>query len=695
MNMISRKMNGKNAVLLTAWFCFTILIAFFSFHRLTFLEFITTGHDNGTYIVVAQKGECHIVDFDAPYDFISGVSFRIGTFARDNNSTWGATVLEKESEKVVCKRIFEASAIADNQWHFIDFGKNVKIDRTKQYQVKIEAKKVSVDTALAFYTENNIPCVRIHGGNIDFWWLGFSFFCSLFALIALLRSFWLKNAGFSCFDDKIFVGMMIACAVFGLMFFFKNTTSFTDEQDNINGGLLIANGRVLYRDYVTQHTPFAYYLCSVFALLGAKSVEQFRLSYYVLEGILFCLLYIRHSESIGRIKMILLPIVEIIVVNIVVPCGAMILSDSIQGLCFIALLLEFFGYCRDGKIDWIRSVIVSACVWFSFGSAFVSAYSLVFVFCAVMIMEIKAFGKNVISLKGMLVRFSRILIALLIPLVVAIVYFLINHAFVEAIKQFYVFNRRVYTIYQPYGSNLWHPIFYAIKNFGNEMSNNLNTAASNNVLPSLLKLLVLSGSLALSLKRFLLTRKIAENLIPFVVMVISASRGYYDFHGIAAWNIAVLIIVLYGSEDCLKIPRKYIPVSVLVLFLLCSPFFSAVCDGGLRKQQQISDFESMVIETTQDGEGIFLDGWCCEPNYFLAKNRLPVNKTLYMLPWYMDWYESDTISELKNKRPRYAIFNENMECWGRRNFTRGVYEALKHDYIKKSPNFWERIDVVP
>lgn len=63
--------------------------------------------------------------------------------------------------------------------------------------------------------------------------------------------------------------------------------TFTDECDNIRGGILIAKGRVLYRDYYTQHTPFGYYLCAFFAWLGAKSIQQFRLLYYLFSAILW------------------------------------------------------------------------------------------------------------------------------------------------------------------------------------------------------------------------------------------------------------------------------------------------------------------------------------------------------------------------------------------------------------------------
>ena len=72
-----------------------------------------------------------------------------------------------------------------------------------------------------------------------------------------------------------------------------------------------------------------------------------------------------------------------------------------------------------------------------------------------------------------------------------------------------------------------------------------------------------------------------------------------------------------------------------------------------------------------------------------------MNKAVYMLPWYMDWYESKTIEELHEKRPRYAIFNKDAECWGHRGFTRKLRSALEADYTEITPNFWQRLDTIP
>lgn len=683
-------MKSKQSLAIILWLLLAFTFAFLAINKLTYLEFSERNHSDGNYTAITNMNQNITYDFNSPYQILSGFSFLIGTFARDNNSAWLVELYDKDSNKLVAKEKFSGSPIADNQWHYIDFGK-LWIDKTKNYELKISALNVAPDTALAFYSGNGKVCVRIFGSDFDFWWLGLVIFCSVFVLLMILRFASLEKKNIKFFDDNIFCGMLICCAVFALLFFFKARNVFIDENDNMNGGFLIARGRVLYRDYVTQHTPFAYYLCSLFALFGAKSIEQFRLSFYLLEGIVFGLLYIRHSVHFGKIKMSVLPLLEIIVVNTVVAdYGHMILSDSIEGICFVALLLEFLRYYDDGKIDWSRAIIVSLCIWFSFGSAFVSAFALVWIFLAVVFIEVRKIAKKETSFSNEFAKYTRLVVSVLVPVIIAALYFKLNHSFKEAVRQFYLFNRRVYPLYGSYGQNVFSPFVFALINYCNEITNRTTSIIdAKDVIVNLTGSLILAGAFITDLNSAIKTKKILPSLVTFLVMIMSGTRGY-GFHGIAAWNVAVLIVVLNYKNLKIRISAKNTPVFAFCYLFLCFPFLSRIYDEMLKKQSPISDFESMVIDSTNDGEKILLDGWVSVPNYMLAKNRLPVNKALYMLPWYMDWYEDDTIVELIKNQPRFAIFNENAECWGHRGFTRRLYAYLNENYTSiASAGLWE------
>ena len=53
---------------------------------------------------------------------------------------------------------------------------------------------------------------------------------------------------------------------------YLNQGVFCDEVDNMVGGMVVADGGVVYRDFYSQHTPVMYYLCAIFRLLGASSI---------------------------------------------------------------------------------------------------------------------------------------------------------------------------------------------------------------------------------------------------------------------------------------------------------------------------------------------------------------------------------------------------------------------------------------
>ena len=158
------------------------------------------------------------------------------------------------------------------------------------------------NTALTYNGQNtdNTLCFKVYGGDKDHWWHGLITFVFLYVMAIIWRLYAVERSGNSIKNDTAIQAMLLGAVTFLLLFTFAFNGPFIDENDNLRGGLVIANGGVLYRDYITQHTPVVYYLCSIFALLGADSVAQFRISYYILEAAVWMFLYIRHKDHFGK-----------------------------------------------------------------------------------------------------------------------------------------------------------------------------------------------------------------------------------------------------------------------------------------------------------------------------------------------------------------------------------------------------------
>lgn len=672
--------------------------------KLTYIEFKSFNSSNDTYITLEEKNDTLMQEFEMPYDYLRYVSIQIGTFERVNNSKWEILIKDKMG-KVIAEKVFNASLINDNSYYNIDFKKNIKVDKNEKYILEIKAVDVDNISCLAFYSSsdalqiedsiltfngqkmNGELCFKIYGGDVDYWWTYFIILLFLIVCFLVVRLGWLFYNEKNISDDILLQGVIISCITFLLLFTFATADGFCDESDNMFGGMIIANGGVLYRDYITQHTPVAYYLCSLFALTGAASVEQFRLLYYIFESLIWGGIYVRYVNHFGWRKMAILPILEVICISSVVsPYGSQILSDGIQGILFVILLLEYLIYLKDKKLDWKRCCIISLCIWGSFGSAFVSAYALIWVVGVVTIIEIIDWGQRALSVKKVIKRYYKLIISIIVPFVIAVFYFKINHSLRRAFDQFYTFNRKVYPQYiGGLGDKITQPFINAIQNFFGMIANNFNsliTGDATNV--TVLQLCIMVGAIGLILTS-MEKRKIWESVILFLVMIFSATRGY-DFHGLAAWYVAILIIALNINIIYEKIPTISKSLLGLITIVLLSTYIIAVGNNLLYQEKSISDMEGEVIALTENCENkkIYLDAWTSGSLYYFYKGRYPINCAVFMLPWYMDWYEEDNIKDLNENNPKVVVYNENEEVWGYTNYTVKFASELKKNYSRMS-----------
>ncbi len=674
--------------------------------RLTYREYQHYIDANEISVVISSPEEVLEQDFEMPYEVINGVSIRIGTFGRDNNSDWNIEIVEKETGNVVYSKLFDASLLADNFLQTFEFDENVSVTKGDMYTLRISSANVQPGSQMQFWCAdgyyfgegatrfNGNVCpyslsMSVWGGEKDNWWLGF-FLLEWFVLLGVIvRCFYVQYRGKKCFSDPVTIALVLGVVLFFLRSLLVGVPYFFDESDNFAAAMTIIKGGVIYRDYYTQHTPVLYYLCSLFALLGANSIEQFRLSYYFFESAIWALIFLRNYKNIGIKKMLLLPIVEVIAIPVIIAgYGSQVLSDSLQGLCFSALILEFIAYIKDRKINWGRSIIVSICIWGSLGAAFVSAFSLVWVVLGVLVVEIIDAVKNKTLWLATVKRLSKVIVSVIVPPVIAVLYFKINGCLSLVYNQAYLFNRDVYPIYNAgYGSNMFSPFFYAIRYYFLQVSSDINLvlqAGADTI--TLLRLCLLIASVGISVV-LLLKKKKAEILVPLFMMICAASRGY-GFHGIAAWYIAVLLVVIYLNQ-CFSSFGVYKKTAVvLVSLILLGNFVVEAVDSVDKQQVPIDSLSDTIVRMTTEGEEIFFDESVVDPMYVFYKGRGVVNRVPYMLPWNMDEFEQECIDDLLGNAPNIVVYNEQGSSWGVAYGSNRFVDTLKENYtrISDDPN---------
>lgn len=699
------KMNKKQKTITIILALLIIGVTGFSVYnnqnRLTYIEYKSVTEKDQEYISIINSNDTLSQEFVTPYNILHGVKVKIGTHKKDNNSRWKLLIEDKDTKEIIYSMDFNASLLKDKEYNYFEFDKNIPVKKNKVYILKIVGEKVSDDTKLSFFksigkeTDDKTLsfngekilgklCVQIHGGTKDLWWAAFSILIGVYFFLLLVRGSYVVKRGKSILEDKLFLSMLVGGIVFYLLKYFSIDSVFIDEYDNIRGGMIISKGGVLYKDYVTQHTPFVYYLCSVFSLFRAVSLEQFRLFYYVLLGLVWGFLYYRHSSYFGKNKMFILPIImTIVIVSIMHPRGHQILSDGVQGICTVALLLEFLRYYQDKEIGLGRSIIISICMWCSFGSAFISAYSLVWIVLAVFVLEVIYWIKRGFSFKGFITRYYKLIICMLIPLIVSILYFYFNDALKDAFEQFYLFNREVYPNYTGLGDNLFQPFIDAIRHYFTLLSDKVTLIlhAKCGVVDLLqLSLITLSSILIV---RLIYKKRYIEALTMFFVLCCSATRGY-NFHSLPAWYVAVMICVLFFTEIKDYIPKKIMPFIIIFALTLSSTYVIKLSQNILYEAEPITAVENFVIKNTKENDKVFVDFYSCDSLYIIYKNRKPVNRVPYMLPWYMDWYEEKTIDELVTEKPNIVIYNDKKKTWGYSNYSNAYLKRLKKDYRRLS-----------
>lgn len=672
--------------------------------RLTYIESsIKNGEYDGTTELI-KTGDYLSQDFQSPYDILHGFMIRMDTKDRDNNSFWTIALVDPERDRVLYEEKRNAGHFSGNKDYSFIFKNKVRVEQDHTYQIRITAQKADPSSSLGFYiasggrddemtmtvngkeTDDRLY-FSIYGGNQSRWWTFYAILLGMIASVIALRFGMVTAKGGKWSQDRLLVSMLVGAAVFVLLKVFTVSPGFTDEWDNVLGGTMIAQGKVLYRDYVTQHTPVGYYLCAIYALVGAKSIEQFRLLFYLTEAVIWAAVYFRYSERLGSKRIALLAIFDpVLVSTLYYPHAIMIVSDKIQGFCLVVLILEFLLYYKDKELDWKRSAIVSACIWGSIGSAFISAYSIIWVALAVLGLEIDHGIKNKISLIGILKRYYAFVIAIVIPPLAAALYWGMHHALGEAVDQFYRFNREIYPEYMSgMGTKTTEPFILMFQNTFSYIDEGVHQIitgeAAREILPQLIVILAALGVLigAAIKKRYV------EAAVVFLVMCSGSIRGLSSFHGITCWYIAVLAVIILIDWPFAKHAGKgALALASIVTVYLCS-FYIALAGQNLRTEQQcVSRIQSRVIADTEYGDPIMIDCYGEEPLYYIYKGRKMVNKTAYMLPWYMDWYEQDTIAELKEYKPKAVIFKENRDVWGYTGYAEGFVKELKKEYHRLS-----------
>lgn len=670
--------------------------------------------NNGYLCIVNELDQKIEQKFEVPCDdSLENLSLQIATFSGNSRSQWKAGISEVKTGKQVYEGTFDAIDIKDNQYYNI-LNQPIEVEKNKKYVLVISPIYLKNELGLAFYADDTGNQGRFVGGEKEesfnlamringaadkngFWfgvriadrnnfWPGIYIAVYLYVLIIFIRIWVLYKKRIPWFKDTAVQTMILMLVYYFLQQGNLNIYAFTDENDNIRGGMMIAQGNIIYRDYITQHMPFMYYLCGIFALLGAGSAPQFRLLYYVFCAGIAGFIYVRNGEKFGKCRISLFLLFQpIVLYTLHGHFSLRILSDNVIAMAMVVLLLEYLDYRRTFEIDIKRSLTVASAVFVAFGCAFLSVYPIFIIAAGVIISEVTLFRKSGQPVSFYVKRYRVLLLSCLIPFILSLVYFFINGAVLQAYELAYQFNTEVYSKYSGMGGTKLGPFINGIKNYLSTMVYTIKTIPvefETTSVVELFLLLMVAVSIGMGLRKGKYFTNVSTFL--FLCMCFTRREPMDNFHAAPFWNVALLIVFLgFGFAVDRKIAEKQVLVVAIVLAMMTwmpyafefkNNFFS---DPAV----EISDWERFVVAHTKENDTIFIDLFQYESLYLTYKGRESVNRLPYFLPWYMEWYQDDTIQDLKKNCPEMVIYNPKSEVWGITGFMEELRKQIEKDYI--------------
>lgn len=451
--------------------------------------------------------------------------------------------------------------------------------------------------------------------------------------------------------------------------FWDSTVFASDEAEIFLKGRAIANGIELYTQIGSQHMPVMYYIAAIFALLGVESVTAFRLCFYLLMACIWGLCYVRYHEKLGKMAMVLYPLLYIVLMAYI-DFGYAILSEQMQGIGMAVLLFELLVFYRERQLRLDNCIMISFAIFISFGSAFVSIFGVFAVFLTVLAIEVcdcrKAKKKITESVGYLVGKYWKLVAVVIVPFAVLLGYYVYSDAFEDFFGWVYAINRQIYPKYMSgsYGDNILESMFNGIAVIGGV----LKTSSLSFLTVSKLSFLYLAILFIVQQQKKWKDPVLTAGLVFFLIT--TATRGVYEFHGLPALALIAAMSALYLSDNADKIKaivRKSTwtqGLAVFVLLTVCAPYLYIMPNiFGVTLEEDVQENSTAwAIDTlTEKNERIGFGN--ISYDVLMAADVFPATVTSGSCPWLWEWARDQAMEELYENPPRVYLFNPNLNTW--------------------------------
>lgn len=505
------------------------------------------------------------------------------------------------------------------------------------------------------------------------------------------------------------------CCVLGLYLTMMISSYFVDELDVFYGGYNIVNSGDIYKVYPSQHMPFSYYMAAPGALLGARTLSQFRLYFYVLLSGLWTGIYVRNRKHFSRLALLLLPLLYIVQLKMYDghDLGTMMISDHWQGIGILIILLELIRFADEKKVSAGMACMVSLGIVLSFGTTFLSAYPLLVVFLGVLAMQAVQVRKKERELSAVLREDARLTLICLCPFLLLALWYLISGNFGNAAGGAYELNINTYSRYSDYlggvDANPGGAFLAVFPNWIRYQAKGLEFLRAGEWHKALQVWLETAALLAFTVSLWKEKKRIA-GITFFLAVILAGVRAYDYFHGMpymAASSIPIAFCLdgALGWYQEKKTPRRAVPA---VLALACALALVVPEAGMVKKavhvprllnERQYRDSNRDLLDVlAEPGERIHTDDLYYSS---LTVMRLGLKISEACLgagnPWFYEFYGERELNNLKENRTRLVVMDPDSEILGYRlrDYAQDLVSYVEENYTTVGAYVYVRNDAYP
>ncbi len=353
-----------------------------------------------------------------------------------------------------------------------------------------------------------------------------------------------------CQIVDLLLALLLFLMCFTMFSAMRRSLYFLDELDNFANGLQIAKGALLYRDIFSQHMPLMYYLCALMAKLGIHTILGFRLAWYTVLAGCYTAVFWRYKKHFGRTPLLLWPIFYLLAVSTQSLCFA-ILSEQLQAVGIVILVLEFLQFCSTREIPWDSAVAIALSINLAFLSAFIALFSCAAIVCAYIIWEIfycvkqkMHFGKSIFYLWK---KYWLTIVLTLLPIAILMLYYATQGALHELIYFTFSFNTEVYSKYIGIGESPIAAITGAFHLFGLTCRSAFDTLLGDISDISFATALLLVGK-DLLLLGMVRKREWTKAVVLQLCFILCGVRGFFNFHALQTLSFVALSTALFVGQ---------------------------------------------------------------------------------------------------------------------------------------------------